>query len=420
MDEISSYILPEYKDWFDTLSPKLIADIINGVAIITKIKMDDKKIEEPQNTQQDNSSSIQSNIPAIKGLLGELHFETIFHNMSSEYTLENVSKTGKSGDFNIKWTSGKTNKTYKIMIDIKNYKNTVPSSEIDKFYRDININNVDGGLLLSLKSRVVGMHKIVDVKDIYVNKGLISIMMIHSNTPIVIIELIKLLFHIIELKDLTAKNIINSGEILYRINQMNELVQLISISRDILQSSKDDIDISLNNIHMKLMTCEINLAHQINNITNLITESYISEGEISDELHISNNTKQESTPLNEESKTDISQKEQTASDTLQIIKKIFNSSINIETNQYLESINKVGWDYAKIIQSKKYWVLFRGDKKAIVAIKKNSLDLIVDSNNIEDIVKTINTKNVKKIASGTKIIIDITNIDKILNICKLI
>ena len=119
----------------------------------------------------------EHDISPVKGLAGETKFDNIISKyMSNDYELINVAKQGKSGDFMIKWCSQKTNRIYKILIDIKNYSRTVPTSEVEKFHRDINLNNVDGWFFLSLNSRIMGTHKIIELKDHSADRGIVPIL----------------------------------------------------------------------------------------------------------------------------------------------------------------------------------------------------------------------------------------------------
>ena len=88
------------------------------------------------------------------------------------------------------------NNKYSLLIDVKNYKTTVPSKEIEKFYRDIKLNsNINGGVLLSLQSKIVGFSKIIEFQDFSSDHGIIPVVFMRSKTPEVICELLKLLFH---------------------------------------------------------------------------------------------------------------------------------------------------------------------------------------------------------------------------------
>ena len=247
---ILDYTAEEHKQWVSSLSNEDIANILNIVASIPNYK-----------------KQTESDIAAVKGKAGENKFESIFEkHMPSDYELSNVAKKGKAGDFIVKWTSPKTNKLYKVLIDVKNYKNTVPSLEVDKFHRDVNLNNVNGGLLLSLNSRIVGTNKIIEFKNLMTDNGLVSLILLNNNTPSVIAEIIKLLFHVIEIKDYYKSDLCKSNELVYSINQLSDSIQTITACRDILQTSKSDIEKSLNTIMVKLIACEQELISKIKQI----------------------------------------------------------------------------------------------------------------------------------------------------------
>ena len=87
-----------------------------------------------------------------------------------------------------------------------------------------------------------------------------------SSTPLVIVEVIKLLFHIIEIKDLNKNSVCKSDELIHHINSLNDNIQTITDCRDVLQLSKTEIEKSLNAIMIKLMSCEYSLVSKINQI----------------------------------------------------------------------------------------------------------------------------------------------------------
>ena len=85
-------------------------------------------------------------IPSVKGKIGEDNVKQIL----SVFDVKDVSKEGHQGDLIV------TNDNRIVLVEVKNYDNPVPSSEVEKFYRDIEENNADAGLFISLKSDIRG------------------------------------------------------------------------------------------------------------------------------------------------------------------------------------------------------------------------------------------------------------------------
>jgi hypothetical protein len=269
MDKILEHVHTENVEWVSQLNPQDIAQILNTLSMIPSMQ---KIYTESKDVSVVHDDHILSELPANVGKAGEATFENIISQyMPGDYKLEDTAKQGYKGDFSLTWCSYKTNKQYKILIDVKNYKTTVPQKEIDKFYRDIKLNsNYHGGLLLSLNSKIVGFSKIIEFKDIYSNNNmLIPLVIVKSSQPETICEIIKLLFHTIEIKETHDYNIGRDGLII-AISDLSDQIQLITDCRNNLQNSKTEIEKNINDIMFKLMQCEYTLSSKIKQINSSI------------------------------------------------------------------------------------------------------------------------------------------------------
>jgi hypothetical protein len=378
MEQILEHVLDENKSWVQSLRPENIAEILNTLAMVPHIKLKYVKNKD-------------SDIAAVKGLQGETEFDQIIsHHMSNDYELINTAKQGKCGDFIIKWRSQKTNRIYKILIDVKNYSKTVPSSEVEKFYRDINLNNVDGGFLISLKSRIIGTSKIIELKDFLTDITTVPVLFTQSNTPLVIVEVIKLLFHIIEIKHLNKNSVCKSDELIYHINQLNENIQMITDCRDILQTSKTEIEKSLNAIMLKLMSCEYSLVTKINQInTTLVSVGTLEHTVSTDELKELSNQQTRETP--------------TSLDIVKMVRDSFKSLISDESEILLYTIYDLGWDDTCITIPKKTFSLTKGDTTVVIKFIKSGMSITFPSTNecmYETIQELTRLKKIRNSASG--------------------
>ena len=359
MDEIINYVAGDYKEWALSLSVKDIGDILNKFRT-TELTYNLHTLNLQAHELKQEPELKQA---AVQGLIGETKFENIVNqHLSVDYELINVSKQKNCGDFIIKWESTKTNQVYKILIDVKNYnKGKVPTLEINKFHRDININNVHGGILLSLNSGITGISKIIEIKKINTDRGKINIIFIQSNTPTTIAELIKLLFHIIEISDISRHDLFKADELLYYINQLSDNVQLITECRDILQSSKTSIEKTMNDIMVKLIACEYNLASKINqinaNITNLSIIKHVNIDDDNDANidNIDNVNIDEAKLIN-----NVNIDEAKLIDDVKNIRNAFSNMISDEIESILYTVYKLGWTSYNI------------------DTKKNTLNLICD------------------------------------------
>jgi len=90
--------------------------------------------------------------PASKGAVT---VETIYNDLEKHFlddSFEDVTAIGKFAD--IRATIGDTKRH--ALIEVKDYSNPVPTSEIDKFWRDMELRDVKYGILVSMRSKIVG------------------------------------------------------------------------------------------------------------------------------------------------------------------------------------------------------------------------------------------------------------------------
>jgi hypothetical protein len=83
-------------------------------------------------------------LPVHKGTVGE----EIVYDALKHYKLSDTSKSSYSGDMQIEHGN------IKMMIEVKNYKDKVPTKEVTKFYRDIETSHCDCAMFISLNSEI--------------------------------------------------------------------------------------------------------------------------------------------------------------------------------------------------------------------------------------------------------------------------
>jgi hypothetical protein len=412
MEQILKHVSPQNKEWVESLSSEQIGALFNALSLV------------PQMTTSIINEDKFSDKPSVRGLQGEDMFESMLNEfMPSDYTCENVAKSGKMGDFILTHMSHKTNKQYKILVDIKNYKSTVPSKELDKFYRDLNINHVQGGFMLSLHSKIVGKSKTIVFDTFSTDRGSVPTLLAYTNTPLVIVELIKLMFHIIEIKDITYNSISRKRELVSNINQLNDHIGLITSCRDIIATTRGVMEKSLDQVMMKLMTCEYTFIAKITQINNGLTD---------DELHntvpnkmlgpadqiLSNKIEEVlETEFKEHVNDDINQHNHTT-DPVNVIAIKFGGSFVLGDEHLLRSIyNTHKWNDLKIITSKNEWHLNDNIQHIVIKFAKKSIKIIfielTDGHNI--IINTRVSKG-KTTARGYAIILNESNIEFILEL----
>jgi len=102
-------------------------------------------------TQQLRSQYEQSVGSSVKGKVGEQEFDTLVSEYTSWGPLINTSKQSHATDRSC------TIRNCETLIEIKKYSNTVPTKEVEKFYRDMEQHqNVPYGMFISLHSDICG------------------------------------------------------------------------------------------------------------------------------------------------------------------------------------------------------------------------------------------------------------------------
>lgn len=405
MESIIQHVSNENKKWVSELNPKDVAQILDTLCLIPNMTVHRVPFEPAPSEPLENVERT----PAIKGQEGEVQFENIITQfMSSDFELINTAKTGKCGDFIIKWQSNNTNKIYSIIIDVKNYKNTVPGIEVDKFYRDLKVNlNIHGGLLLSLHSKIIGINKIIEFKEYVTDNKNIPIIFAKSKTPEVICEIIKLLFHMIEIKDMNNNEVANKNNLITHINSLNDSIRFITNCRNTLLQSKMDIEKSLNGIMFNLMTCEYNLVDKIKSINSTLSNPI-------EVVSIADNSKMESKQSEPESEQ---------INTVRNVVQAFGSLLDISWEPLLYAIyNSCKWVTNSINVSKKQWKLSKTNSFITVKFTKKNMTVVFDTLTDEMLIITqnIDSKYGKSKCGGFNIIINSDSINQIVELIKLI
>lgn len=385
-ENIIQQVSESNQPWVASLTTKDIAKILDTVSMIPHMK---------------SAIIHKQDIAVNKGIIGENIFEHIIDQfLSNDYKIENVAKKGKAGDFMLKWRSYKTNKTYKIIIDVKNYKNTVPGKEVEKFYRDTNINHVDGGLLLSLHAKIVGISKIIEFKEFVSDQGKIPMLFINSDTPELIAEVIKMLFHIIEIRDVNESSIDRMDELALRTNELNDNIQMIAQCRETLQVSKADIERSLNQIMIQLMSCEYGLINKIKQINSVI----MSDSHNSHTIELKE--------PNEYSELSV----------VQTISNMFSNTVSESDEAILHQIHALhNWSNMSINIPKRMWQLTHGENSIYIRFMKTGMVAIfpvITNAMMETIAELTSAKKIKTSSDGNVIKFEDATVTNILKLCR--
>jgi hypothetical protein len=249
MQQILNHLSEPVRNWVSQLKDEELASILNTVYITSKI---------PPETKVYGSAEL--------GKHGEKLFELLCDKLPTNYKVINTSKQGKNGDFVIEYTID--NIVYKCLVDIKNYKHTVPKKEIEKFYEDLSYSNYDGGLLISYQSKFVGIAQSVIIEEKVLSSRKYPIMFVSGLSNDLLLKCVELLFAKIDTnmsKSRTYQKIENCVE------YINNATQQSNITRRLLSELQTSMATQIQKCQENLLSMEVQIKHAVDQM--IVTES---------------------------------------------------------------------------------------------------------------------------------------------------
>jgi len=270
MNTIVDLVAIQNKEWVSTLELKDVAHLLDSMALMPEIlrTVPNAAFVLPE------EKMLYSETPALKGLEGENEFEKMCVSMLPQnFKVINTAKKSKSGDFLIEWTSPETGCVHTYLIDIKNYKSTVPSKEVDKFYRDIELkSSLSGAILISLHSKIVGRKSVFQYEERMVNVNRVPIAYVCSNEPNVISEIIKFMCNLSDIKQTCGIKLTSSEKVMHCIKDLESTIDMFSRSRGNLHEIKMILEKQFNKIFIDLLSVEHIFKTKIQTITQTLIE----------------------------------------------------------------------------------------------------------------------------------------------------
>lgn len=181
------------------------------------------------------------NNPVKKGQIGENLVNEILDQYCSKYGIsyQNTTKKTHHSDYLLEFKEN--SKIYKILLEIKHYKNTVPKKEITKFKNDLKSTDIQYGILCSLTSGIVYKHQFHWKKTknngyiMYIpNAGVDCLSLIHS------IWFMKSLILSGSCKSQSEKNV-SYNEIIKNLNELKESIRHIKKISEIIDKFENNL-----------------------------------------------------------------------------------------------------------------------------------------------------------------------------------
>ena len=257
--------------------PKSVKSFLCKLGIDSNISVDEFKLAFTiLNTNKKlfiktNTELIETKTSSHLGQMGE---ETIYNILKDKYKIISDSKTFHSGDFIIEING------IQILIEIKNYKNSVPSHEVKKMYDDIRRQGTRAGLFISLNSDISNIKKHIHLETTVINGC--DIPVIFVNTKDIGLYLNDLLYYNIDLLySYCVKNKSISNDIKTKLNDINLQIQNMSQIRVLLNEIIQYNQSKLSNILLELIMFE----ERLKNTIRTLSQDSIVEDNIKSFIH---------------------------------------------------------------------------------------------------------------------------------------
>jgi len=159
LNEVIELLDNETRDWVLTSRPKDIAVILEGAKTV---------------------SSSDCALPVERGQIGEAIIVDLLKPIFE--TVENVAKQNRTGDIIV---------NHSVMIEVKNYQDTVPTTQVEKFERDFGEHpEMIGGVFISRSTNIAKKATI----DVSFDRNRPIIYLSNVSDEVIIVS-VKLLFH---------------------------------------------------------------------------------------------------------------------------------------------------------------------------------------------------------------------------------
>ncbi len=99
---------------------------------------------------------------ATPSLKGDITVGSIYESLKEHFmddSFEDVSKIGKFSDI-----LAKVNGTIPVLIELKDYRNAIPSAEVEKFWRDMEVHDANYGIFVSMRTDITGCSTCISMK----------------------------------------------------------------------------------------------------------------------------------------------------------------------------------------------------------------------------------------------------------------
>ena len=246
---------------------KKIPSVPESIINIFDDKFDNLKLLINEIKLEQQNKILQLSTNNTKGIFGEQLIYEFFK--QNNYHIDDTSGIAHSGDMCLYLEEINQN----VLIEIKNYKNSVDQKQIDKFYYDLNYTGIKLGIFISLQSKIVNIKYPIEWKINEVNEILIFISECKEEYLYLAIYSLILLFKKTNYK--SNLQLIEHTEIYNDIKYLsNQKDSINKIKQDIL-SIHENYTKSILTLYNNLCTFDNNFNYILNKIYNRLDKELI-------------------------------------------------------------------------------------------------------------------------------------------------
>lgn len=199
-----------------------------------------------------------------KGELGENIIQNAFTTRYGDLIYEDKSKVDHCGDA---WITLPNNT--KIIVEVKNYINTIPSKEVEKMEFDMKTNHIRFSLFLGINNLVQGFREMDFHTFSHQGETYFSIIVANLSNDINKLDLaFNMIRKLIELMNSPDKFPWIQKKIKDDLNTINEMVLKNTILRDSFYDMESDIIESMNKYHKKIRDYQYEMEQTFKKLTN--------------------------------------------------------------------------------------------------------------------------------------------------------
>ena len=196
---------------------------------------------------------VKQQIAVTRGQVGEAFVEQI---LREKFEVTNVTSQAHSGDLSLSVGS------QKIMVEVKNYSKPVPSSQVEKFQRDLITARARGGVFISLNTPIATVTNDMVLRF----EGAIPCVYICDNNSHAIICATNLVSCAVSLCDRVAAETKSRGNIVSAAQEISSALNKVSSARNELARETTSLISKFCTVSAKISSAEIAIRESVEKI----------------------------------------------------------------------------------------------------------------------------------------------------------